>query len=114
MNLYQLLDEKSIKIPLESGSKEAVLEELTELLCEVYPGTDRDTILECIKEREEAMKNEPIARFSRYLTDNARTGQDELDGIAAKVDAEIEEAVTAALAAPEPKPEDALVDLFVE
>jgi len=55
MNLYQLLGEKNIKVPLESKTKEAVLEELVDLLCESHNIDHRDDILKAIKERENAM-----------------------------------------------------------
>ena len=55
MNLYQLLDESSIKVPLESRTKEAVLEELVDLLCQAHDISARNDILDSIKERESAL-----------------------------------------------------------
>lgn len=66
------------------------------------------------EEREEALKNEPIGRFLRFLTDDKHVEQTVLDGIGAEIDEEIEAAVTAALQAPDPAPEDVLNDLFVD
>ena len=40
--------------------------------------------------------------------------QDELDGITEEIEAKIEESVKTAMAAPEPSPQDALDDMFVE
>ena len=59
------------------------------------------------------MANEPIGRFGRFLTDGGIARQEELDALKADVDREIEDAVQAAMADPEPAPEDALNDLFV-
>ena len=64
-------------------------------------------------EQEEADKNEPLKRFPQYLLSNAIATQDELDAIRAEIDAEIEVAVESAMAAPDPKPEDALEGLYV-
>ncbi len=55
MNLYQLLDEKSIKVFLESKTKNEVLSELTNLLCESHNISQFDDILKGIMERETAM-----------------------------------------------------------
>ena len=66
------------------------------------------------EERARALENEPIGRFAAYLLERSVASQDDLDAMGAEIDAQIEEAVTAAMAAPEPEPEDALLDLFVE
>jgi len=66
------------------------------------------------EEREKALSNEPIGRWTAYLTTKAGVAQDALDRIGAEVDALIESAVRNAMAAPLPAPEDALKDLFVE
>jgi len=66
------------------------------------------------EEKKAAKANEPIGRFAKYLLAEKAAEQSELDRIAGEVDAEIEEAVKLAMAAPLPKPEDALEDLFVE
>ena len=66
------------------------------------------------EERQEALENEPIGRFSKYLLSQRVTDQDCLDRVVQEIDEEIESAVEAAMAAPEPRPEDALEDLFVE
>ena len=65
------------------------------------------------EERDEADKNEPLKRFPEYLLSNHIATQDELDAIRAEIDAEIERAVESAMAAPDPKPEDALEGLYV-
>lgn len=65
-------------------------------------------------ERKLALANEPIKRFAAYLIGQGITDQGALDAIGVEIDAEIEQAVKGALAAPDPKPEDALKDLFVE
>ena len=64
-------------------------------------------------EQEEADKNEPLKRFPQYLLSNTIATQDELDAIRAEIDAEIEVAVESAMAAPDPRPEDALEGLYV-
>ena len=65
-------------------------------------------------EKQKALENEPIGRFSKYLLNKAIADQAGLDRIEQAVDEEIEAAVEAAMAAPEPKPEDTLEDLFVD
>ena len=65
------------------------------------------------KERKEALQEEPIRRFAGYLLSGGIIGQAGLDGIRAEVDAEIERAVESAIAAPDPKPEDALEGAFI-
>ncbi len=54
-----------------------------------------------------------IGRFARYLISKGCADQKTLDGVAESVKAEIETAVTKAMADPEPRPEDALEDMFV-
>jgi len=66
------------------------------------------------QEREEAQRKEPIGRFVEYLLEQGTADQSSLDHIDEKIDAEIEQAVEAAQKAPDPEPEDALADLFVE
>ena len=65
-------------------------------------------------EKKAALDNEPIGRFEAFLLAQKAATRTGLDGIVRSVDAEIEEAVTAAMNAPEPRPEDTLEDLFVE
>ena len=65
------------------------------------------------EERKEALQKEPIRRFADYLMSGGIIDQAGLDGIRAEVDAEIERAVASALAAPDPKPEDALEGVFI-
>ena len=66
------------------------------------------------EERHAAKQNEPIGRFEKYLLVGRIAQQEELDGIKAEIEAAIEEAVKAAIAAPQPKPIEALEDVFVE
>jgi len=65
-------------------------------------------------EREKALADEPIGRFTKYLVEKAGVTQETLDGIGRDLDAQIEEAVKTALAATLPAPEDTLNDMFVE
>jgi TPP-dependent pyruvate/acetoin dehydrogenase alpha subunit len=66
------------------------------------------------EERERALANEPIGRFSRYLLEKAGLAEPALEAIGAEVDAQIESAVKQAMTAPLPAPEDTLKDMFVE
>jgi TPP-dependent pyruvate/acetoin dehydrogenase alpha subunit len=65
------------------------------------------------EERKQALEREPIGRFACYLLNSGVADQAKLDRIQQEVNDEIERAVQSAMAAPEPKPEDALEDLFV-
>jgi len=65
------------------------------------------------EEKQKALEEEPIGRFSMYLLKQRIADQESLDRIHRDVDDEIDAAVEAAMAAPEPKPEDTLEDLFV-
>jgi pyruvate dehydrogenase E1 component alpha subunit len=65
------------------------------------------------EERKEALKREPIRRFAEYLLTGGFIDEAGLEGIRAEVDAEIERAVESAMAAPDPKPEAALEDVFI-
>jgi TPP-dependent pyruvate/acetoin dehydrogenase alpha subunit len=65
------------------------------------------------EERKQALANEPIGRFAKHLLAKGIADQKALDAILEDVKAEIEAAVTKAMADPEPKPEDALEDMFV-
>ena len=66
------------------------------------------------EERTAAKEKEPIGRFERHLLDSDIVQQNELDSITEEIEAKIEEAVKSAMAAPEPLPQDALEDMFVE
>lgn len=66
------------------------------------------------EEKKAALAREPIGRFARLLLDQTIADEETLKRIDGEVDDEIEAAVRAAMAAPEPEPEDALADLFVE
>ena len=52
MTIYELLNEKSIKIELESTTKEAVIEELVDLLVDSGKVQDKYAVLDAIEERE--------------------------------------------------------------
>jgi len=66
------------------------------------------------EERQKAKEKEPIGSFEKYLLDRDIVKQNELNSINEKIEAEIEEAVKTAMAAPEPEPQEALEDIFVE
>jgi pyruvate dehydrogenase E1 component alpha subunit len=66
------------------------------------------------EERNRARENEPIGRFAKQLLDAKVVDEAALDAIAERLDRRIEAAVSAAMAAAEPKGQDALEDLFVE
>ena len=66
------------------------------------------------EERKLALENEPIGRFARTLLSRGVADRNKLDAIGREVEARIDAAISAAKAAPDPKPEDALDDLFVE
>jgi pyruvate dehydrogenase E1 component alpha subunit len=63
-------------------------------------------------ERKEALQKEPIRRFAKRLVAEKVAGEPALEAIRREVDAEIEQAVNSAMAAADPKPEDALKDVF--
>jgi TPP-dependent pyruvate/acetoin dehydrogenase alpha subunit len=65
-------------------------------------------------ERKAALANEPIGRFREFLLAKGFATRDQLDGIAKAVELEIEDAVNTATGAPDPEPEDALRDVYVE
>jgi pyruvate dehydrogenase E1 component alpha subunit len=66
------------------------------------------------EEQRKARENEPVRQFAKYLISEHIADQQQLDEIDNQIEAELEDAVKAAMAAPEPKPEDTLADLFVE
>jgi len=63
-------------------------------------------------ERKAALAREPIQRFACFLLEAGIASQPTLDALRAEVEAEIEQAVTSAMAAPDHQPEDALVGVF--
>jgi TPP-dependent pyruvate/acetoin dehydrogenase alpha subunit len=65
------------------------------------------------EEKKQAKANEPIGRFAKKLLADGVCDQARLDSLRDEVKAEIERSVQKAIAAPEPRPEDALEDLFV-
>jgi len=64
-------------------------------------------------ERKKAVANEPIGRFGKWLLAEHHCRQADLDAVHDSVKAEVQTALDRALAAPEPRPEDALEDMFV-
>jgi 2-oxoisovalerate dehydrogenase E1 component len=58
-------------------------------------------------EREAEAKRDPIVRFADFLKQNSLVTDEELTAMAADVEAEVNDAVTQALAAPKPKKETA-------
>ena len=66
------------------------------------------------EEKEQAVQNEPIGRFARYLINEGIIEQEALNKVGKELDHEIEIAVQAAMAEPEPQPEDTLTGVFVE
>ncbi|HBG28954.1 MAG TPA: pyruvate dehydrogenase (acetyl-transferring) E1 component subunit alpha [Phycisphaerales bacterium] len=66
------------------------------------------------QERAEAKKNEPIGRFGKYLVDNLYASHQQLEEIENNIEKELDVVVEAAKSAAEPKPEDALSDMFAE
>jgi pyruvate dehydrogenase E1 component alpha subunit len=65
------------------------------------------------EERKLAQEKEPIRRFGQKLISEGIADQARLDSIRREVDAEIERSVESAMAALDPRPEDALEDLYV-
>jgi TPP-dependent pyruvate/acetoin dehydrogenase alpha subunit len=65
------------------------------------------------EEKKRALANEPIGQFTKKLLSDKVCDQARLDALKEDVTAEVEQAVQRAMAAPEPKPEDALEDMFV-
>ncbi len=64
------------------------------------------------EEKKKALENEPIKRFSNYLT-SLGISTETLEDIRNRVKKEIEDAVKFAMESPNPQPEDTLDDLFV-
>jgi pyruvate dehydrogenase E1 component alpha subunit len=66
------------------------------------------------EEKRKALENEPIKRFEQYILERKDINKFDLETIQSDVDNEIEIAVKTAQLMPDPKPEDALEDIFVE
>ncbi len=64
------------------------------------------------REREEEAGRDPLETFPRRLADVGLVAKEELERVRAEVDAEIEEATTRALAAPQPDASTALRDVY--
>jgi len=72
---------------------------------------------EVYRTREEVemwMQKCPIKRFRAYLLDNKIAAENELDEIDAKAQAEVDEAASFALSAPEPDPSHVMDGMYVE
>lgn len=65
------------------------------------------------EERKKAVENEPIGRFANVLLGKGWADRKAIDAVHVSVRAEVEAAVTKAMSDPDPKPEDALEDMFV-
>ena len=59
-------------------------------------------------------KLDPILRFERYLLENGVLSKKDVEATRESVRKEIEDAVAFAKSCPDPKPEDAVVGVFVE
>ena len=66
------------------------------------------------EEKAQALADEPIGRFCKHLLGESVATEEQLNQIDAEVDRQIEIAVEGAQAGTDPRPEDALEDLFVE
>ncbi len=62
--------------------------------------------------QEQERKRDPIRRLAQVLIDEKRVSQEELDGIDISLAAELEDALEFARSSPEPRPEDALEDVY--
>ena len=65
--------------------------------------TDNEALYKTPREREDEVARDPITRFAGYLVANQHATEADLAAILAGVDAEIDDAVTKALAAPKPE-----------
>jgi TPP-dependent pyruvate/acetoin dehydrogenase alpha subunit len=61
---------------------------------------------------EEWKLKDPIERFERHLLGNSLATEDDLKGITAKIDAQLNEEVDFALASPMPPPERAFEGVY--
>lgn len=64
------------------------------------------------EERQQAVQNEPIGRFERVLLQCSDIMQRDLDGIRARVQRDLHEAIVKAEQEPKPMPEDVLTDVY--
>jgi pyruvate dehydrogenase E1 component alpha subunit len=65
------------------------------------------------EERKSALENEPIRRFRGYLLSQHIASEADLESVGKEIEAEIEQGVKSAMAAPDPVPAQALEDLYV-
>lgn len=59
-------------------------------------------------------ENDPIGIYHKWLMDNKKADEEQLDQIVSQVEQEIEEAVEFAENSPEPAPEELFTDVYVE
>jgi len=59
-------------------------------------------------------ENDPIGIYHKWLVDNKKADEEQLDQIVSQVEQEIEEAVEFAENSPEPAPEELFTDVYVE
>ena len=59
-------------------------------------------------------ENDPIGIYHKWLLENKKSNEEELDQIVSQVEQEVEEAVEFAENSPEPAPEELFTDIYVE
>jgi len=79
-----------------------------------HSSDDDDRRYRTRKELEEWMKKDPIDRFQKYLVEEAVLTLQKTKEIEETVAAEIQAAISAAEQAPDPEPEDALLNVYAE
>jgi 2-oxoisovalerate dehydrogenase E1 component alpha subunit len=77
-----------------------------------HSSDDDDRRYRTRKELEEWMKKDPVDRFRNYLLGEGVLTQQKVDELTQRVDAEIQDSIRAAEAAPDPVPEDALLNVY--
>ncbi len=66
------------------------------------------------EEIERWQENDPIGIYHKWLVENEKATDEELDEIVAQVEEEVEEAVEFAEKSPEPEPEELFTDIYAE
>jgi pyruvate dehydrogenase E1 component alpha subunit len=66
------------------------------------------------EEIERWQENDPIGIYHRWLLENDKASEEELDEVVAQVEEEIEAAVEFAENSPEPEPEELFTDIYAE
>jgi 2-oxoisovalerate dehydrogenase E1 component len=74
--------------------------------------SDDERLYKTPAEREAEARRDPIGRFAEFLRDNGLATDDDLTAITVEVEAEVNEAALAALAAPKPAPDTAQLWLY--